>query len=77
MQCKFFLQINNVYLRIKMYKTIHSLYCCCIVTEIHLTTSLIQPMNEHLETIVRGKNQIKENLTNLKVLHINAMMNNL
>jgi hypothetical protein len=34
-------------------------------------------MNEHLETILRGKNQIKEKSTDLKMLHINAMMDNL
>jgi hypothetical protein len=49
---------------------------CCIATKIHLTTSLIQLINEHLETIVRGKNQLKKKSTNLKILHINAMMDN-
>jgi hypothetical protein len=34
-------------------------------------------MNEHLETLVKGKNQIKENSIDLKVLHINVMMDNL
>jgi hypothetical protein len=34
-------------------------------------------MNEHLETVVRGKNEIKENSKNLKVFHINVMMDNL